>query len=345
MNRPDQPKTQYALLLLLFSAFAFAVCLIGVSLMRQSPERTHTTDALPMTDLTAAPPTDTNAEPPVTSPPETEPPETDEPGVYRGVIRIDGDYVPSDGAAGALVDAISLFGHPTGLFAVDLETGTAIAVNADEAFEPASVIKVCYVLYCCRQIDANAASLDELLTYTEDDYIHGNGAIGKMGFGAQMTIREVITHVIKTSDNEGYYMLIRRFGREGYDEMMESLGCGTGRLAITRWPAISARDYASVWQEIYRYRSESDTGAMLFDLLLHVEYMHFFRDALDVSVANKSGWNDESYNEGGIVFGERTYALVIMSSCDYYTADTSRFGDIVRAVNAMMNEIGASAQS
>ena len=73
-------------------------------------------------------------------------------------------------------------------------------------------------------------------------------------------------------------------------------------------------------------------------MLLSVDYMHFFRDALGCTVANKSGWNDESYNEGGVVYGDRVYVLVVLTSGSYYTADKNAFNDIVRAVDAMMSE-------
>lgn len=346
-------KKEHAFLIVLFAAFAVAVSVIGLSVLRASVGGDAATDSVSTEPHTES--TQSVTEPPETEPPATEsetvtetvPPETEPPikEFTSGQLHVSGDYTPSDDAVSALNDAIDKFDRPTGIYAYDLTTGMTITYNADTKFAPASIVKVVYALYCCRQIDAGEASLDEMLTFKAEDYIHGNGSIAKMGVGAQVSIRDVLRYVIRTSDNEGYYMLLRRFGRRGCDEMLASLGVTSCRVTSSRWPDITPRDYGLVWQEIFRYKDESDTGMMLYELLISVDYMHFFRDALGVTVANKSGWNEESYNEGGIVYGDRIYVLVVLTSGSYYTADKDEFADIVRAADAMIKEYNASLTS
>ena len=347
-------KKEYTVLIIVMVVVAVSMCVLGLTVLR-TPEYDipdNDTDTSTSADTTrpATEPPETEA--PVTEPvsetlpvTETEPPPETEPPVPEfssGSLHIVGDYTPSESAVGALNDAIAKFDRPTGIYAVDLSTGMTISYNANKKFAPASIIKVVYALYCCRQIDAGAASLDEMLTFTQDDYIHGNGSIAKMGIGAKVSIRDVLRYVIRTSDNEGYYMLLRRFGRKGCDEMLASIGVSTGKVSTSRWPDITPRDYGRVWQEIFRYKDESDTGMMLYELLISVDYMHFFRDALGVTVANKSGWNETSYNEGGIVYGDRIYVLVVLTSGSYYTADKKEYSAIVRAVDAMIKEYDAA---
>ena len=342
-------KKEYVFLILMLSVFAIAVCAIGSSVIRTSPVDTaaefipqHTTKG----ESTSSPPTSddtvtdrvTDTEPAVTG---SDPPETTEqqqPDLTPGTLKTEGGYAPSDAVINMFNDAAERFGRQIGVIAVDTVTGMTVTYNADVSFEPASIIKAVFALYCIKQIDAGEASLDEILTYTEDDYVIGNGTIAKMGFGTELTLYDVLRHVILTSDNEGYYMLLRRFDRSGCDAMTSALGCSTGKVAPARWPLITPRDYALVWQEIFRYKDESENGMMLYEMLMDVEYMHFFRDALGCEVANKSGWNDESYNEGGVVYGDRVYILVVLTSGSYYTADKDGFNSIVRAVDAMMSE-------
>lgn len=273
--------------------------------------------------------------------------QTPPPVASYGDLFVSGGFTPSDSSLSTLDSALRAFGRQAGICAIDIETGVTISYNADTRFAPASIVKAVFALYCMRCVDEGQASLDEILTYTEEDDVNDSGecVIEKMGYGAQLTLRDVIYHTINTSDNEGYYMLLRRFGKGGRracDAMTAALGCTTCKISESRWPTVSARDMALIWEEIYRYRTESDNGRLLYEMFEGVAYMHFFRDALGVPAANKAGWNGESYNECGIVCGDRTYVLAVLSKGSYYTANKTAFADIVRAVNSMMTELAAS---
>lgn len=258
-------------------------------------------------------------------------------------ILCSGGITPSAESAKALADAIEAFGRPVGLVAVDTATGASVSFGADEAFAPASTIKAVLALYAAETVDSGEASLDEKLTYTDADRVYGNGVIGKMGVGTELTLREVLYHTLNTSDNEGYYMMLRRFGRSGCDRMTEALGCTTGKLSTSKWPKISARDLSLVWGEIYKRRGEGEGEKLIWDFLSDVEYMHFFRDALGSEggrvLANKSGWNDDSCCEGGVIETDGgAYVLVILTKGSYYTANMDAFYEIVRRADAIMNE-------
>ena len=71
--------------------------------------------------------------------------------------------------------------------------------------------------------------------------------------------------------------------------------------------------------------------------------MHFFKDALGVDIANKAGWNDASYNDSGIVYGDRTYVLVLLSDGSYYTASKSQYNAIISAIDGLMSEYAETA--
>lgn len=296
-----------------------------------SPETTA--DSLPA-DSTSVAQTETTTE----SPPETEPLKETSYDSFTVSFR----NAPSEKSIASLADALSAFGRPVSLYALDLESETAICRNADAPVDTASIVKVIYALYVSKLIDSGEAKLDEILTYTSADTVHGNGAIGKMGVGAKLTLHDVLYHTINTSDNEGYYMLVRRFGRSGCDDMARSLGCTTYDLTSSRWCKVSARDLSLIWTEIYRRRDESEGGRLLWEMLTTVSLRHFIRDALDDdrTVANKAGWNGDTLADSAIVIGERTYILIILTEGSFYSANISAFNSIVRAADAIMNEIG-----
>lgn len=285
-------------------------------------------------------------EPPETSPPETSPPPF-EPALPENRVReyddftVNGRFAPSAGTAAAVGDAIEAFGRPTVFYAVDIETGMTIGRGEDEVYDTASAVKILAALYAFRQIDAGKLSLDEMLTYTKNDYVYGEGIIGHMEFGTKLSLRDVLYHTLNTSDNEGYTMLVRRLDRVDMDKMLEGLGVHVPCYRWTFWPKVSCRDLAAVWAEVYRYRDETDGGRMLYDLVSHVEQMHFFHDALGYDTAVKAGWNRSKFGEGGIVYGERTYILILLTDGNYWDANKEGFFNIVRSIDALMCEYAA----
>ncbi len=279
---------------------------------------------------------------------DTEPPETttswisgipDMPKYDADTLGIKGGYTPDTSLADALAKAISAFDRPVSFFAVDIKTGTSLSYNATKAHNAASMVKAAYAYYICREIDAGRASLDEKLTYTAADTIYGDNVIGKAGLGKEYTLYQVLYYTIVSSDNEGYYMLTRRFGRDGYDAFLTSLGCSTPKISGSRWPDVTSLDMAKIWQEIYEYRDENETGKMLYGLFEQVEYMNFIELALGVPVANKAGWNSKQFNDSGVVSSkDSTYILVILSDGSYFTSVKKQYYDIIRAIDAMMND-------
>ncbi len=261
------------------------------------------------------------------------------PDYAKDSLGINGGYTPDQSLTDALSAAIKTFDRPVSFFAVDLNSGISLSYNADEKYSAASMVKAAYVYYVCHEIDAGNASLDEKLTYTAADTVYADNVIGKAGIDKEYTLYQVIYYTIVSSDNEGYYMLLRRFGKDGYDEMMSSVGCPTLSVNSTRWPATSALDMAKLWQKIYAYKDETETGKMLYELFEQVEYMNFIERALEVPVANKAGWNSSVFNDSGIVSGENsTYILAILSEGNYFTAVKNQFYDIIRAIDALMND-------
>ncbi len=263
------------------------------------------------------------------------------PEIVLGELTVKGHYTPSDDALDALYKALDDYGHEVGFTAIDIDTGMTLSYNAKTKYESASVIKAAYVYYVCTLIDKGEASLDDVIVYTEADAVHKNGTIGKSEFGTEYTLRDVIKYTVKKSDNEGYYMLVRTFGRSGYDEFIKSLGANSCVISSSRWPKITASDFALLWREIYDYGNETATGEWLYNLFLNVDYKHFFKDALSVKTANKAGWNDESYNDSGVVYGDRTYIFVLLADASYYDSSTKLYNKIVEAVNGLISEYAA----
>lgn len=103
-------------------------------------------------------------------------------------------------------------GHD-GLIAVyvkDLDRGEEFAHHADRRMYLASGIKMLFLVELFRQRDAGLLSFDEALHYSYRDFRDGAPAMNRRRAGEDIPIRELITYMIRDSDNAATDMLLSR---------------------------------------------------------------------------------------------------------------------------------------
>lgn len=209
-----------------------------------------------------------------------------------------------------------------GFYVLDLETGASFGYNSRGRFPPACTIKAGYALFVCRQIAKGEGSFEETMVYEGKHYVKGTSTIRKLGLGAELTVYQLIEHMLYESDNIAYYMLIDRFGYDGYNELMEQLGV-INRIGVgNRWSPLSPLDLGLIWQEIYNFRDECPEGRFLWEQLT-TNNLNDIRIALedygnvyyDV-IAHKSGWSENAYGDAGLVVSDHPYIIVVMTDSD-----------------------------
>lgn len=109
-----------------------------------------------------------------------------------------------------------------GVFIIDLKSGRALSINGSQRFPAASTFKLPVTLYVLNQVERGKASLDEVLTYSDEDWEDGTGVLQASSEGDTFTIRQLVELAITHSDNIAHRMLIRRFGLENIMAYMES---------------------------------------------------------------------------------------------------------------------------
>ena len=73
--------------------------------------------------------------------------------------------------------------------------------NADSPVFCASVIKLPYSVFVCREIEAGKKSLDDTFTYTSSWYHKGTGVIRHNVEGKEYTVRQLLDYMLRYSDN------------------------------------------------------------------------------------------------------------------------------------------------
>ena len=204
-------------------------------------------------------------------------------------------------------------------YVVDLNTYATIGYNIDREMNSACVVKAAYCLYVFQQIEKGNGSLDEILTFESRHYYPSSGTIKNSPFGTQFTLREVLYRTINISDNCGYYMLVDRFGRDGYNRWLDSLGVQYLHLLrpTSNWTSVCTRDLAIIWNEIYSYyQTGTLTAKTMFNYFLNAQYNYLKVLLPGYQIAHKSGWTQTTFNDAGIVLehSEGPYLIAILTS-------------------------------
>lgn len=112
-----------------------------------------------------------------------------------------------------ILDAeVARFPGRAGLWVKHLTTNEDAAVNADDTFNSASVIKLPVLVIAYQMADKGTLSLDERITIRKEDVRGGSGIFRYHDAGLQPTLRDVLMQMVITSDNTATDLAIAKVG-------------------------------------------------------------------------------------------------------------------------------------
>lgn len=261
-----------------------------------------------------------------------------------GIIQVcNSRYTVSESLAESIIECAESYGFLSGFYLIDTKTKMSCGYNADEPFFSASTVKAGYALYCFKEIQKGNGSLDETMKYSGKYKIGGSGSTQYSEFGTVFTIDTLLYRVIYNSDNVAYYMLLDRFGIDGYNEMVKSLGVNHFITEESRWGDLSPHELGLIWQEIYRFRDTCEEGQRLWELLTTNEYNEIKIELTEYStIAHKSGWGRPGYHDAGVVCCENDYIIVVMTDTQ---KKNNCFYKLVRYADTIMQDYAAWCDS
>lgn len=223
------------------------------------------------------------------------------------------------------------------LYYQDLESGEAFAFAPDERFFCASMIKAVYVYALMQLAEAGEIDLAEEIVYTADMLIEGSGNFAKVEDGKRFTVKSLISHTIRYSDNTAFSMLQTRFGTAFFAGIMERDGLSPTRFGA--WWRTTARSYGAFFVKLYAYFAAGSENALwLCEEMKHSTQTVMLQRALSPDpVAHKYGWDEDSYCDGGVVLAEHPYIVVFLSNLDE--------GHLKRANTQFIYAVGAELKA
>lgn len=218
-----------------------------------------------------------------------------------------------------------------GIYFLSLTNGQTMGLNAKRNFIAASTIKVPINLYLYNMYSQNKISLDDTVTYLEQDYEDGTGSIQSEEFGNEYSLRELSRRSIVESDNVAINMLSRYLDYEYVVDYMDSL---VKHATPRDRNATSPRDMAVYLKTLLDMTQTHPETHEVLDFLLHTE----FNDRIplylppDIPVAHKIGTQTRAIHDVGIVFAPKPYIICIYSE----NVDEDTAPEVVAQISKMV---------
>ena len=215
-----------------------------------------------------------------------------------------------------------------GMAAMDLATGRTVSVNGDAVFPQASAIKIPIMIAMFAAAREGKFRLDDSLDLTSKDGVGGSGHLAAQlkKAAVKLTVRELITAMIQTSDNTATNRCIAMAGMDRVNRTLDQLDLVNTRLRRVMLDSAAAHrneENVSTPLEMVRlvtrlYRNEvappEDTREMLAIMKLVKGGM---RKAIPpaVEISSKTGSVSGVSCETGIVYlKDRPFAISVQST-------------------------------
>lgn len=244
-----------------------------------------------------------------------------------------------------------------GVYARTLASGPPLVeVGAFERFPTASTIKVLIMTTAYATEEAEPGALQERITFYRSDLIGGSDFMAGVQDGRRFTVRELLTPMIRVSDNTAANLLIAHFGVRAINAVGERAGMTRTRLAR------KFLDYGAIVHHHDNVSTPRDMGRLLYLIergarerlrtivspehclaMIRIMLGQTDRDGipaalpLGTSVANKTGEVEGTRNDIAIVepFGDSPFVLAIMTRDSYdYRAAYAAIHAVTRATYA-----------
>lgn len=201
-----------------------------------------------------------------------------------------------------------------GLYVYRLGEESGYGIYEDEIFLAASLIKLPVMATLMREAELGRIDLDDPYTLSEEDKIGGSGSLYYKPAGTVVTYREMLELMGKHSDNTAFGIVRRELGERKIMEMMADIGMNNTSLETNETtPRDVGKFFVKLW---YGDILEEASRDELLGYLTDTDWEERIPAGVpeEIVVAHKIG-NEVGgvYNDAGIVMGEKSYVLIVLS--------------------------------
>ena len=242
-----------------------------------------------------------------------------------------------------------------GIYVRHLASGRTAAVNADEVFPTASMIKVPILVGTFEAMDRGRLGFNQKLVYTDSLLYEGHDIVGALQDSAQIPLGQAALLMITTSDNTASLWLQGLVGGGAINSWLAAHGFDSTRVnsrvpgrgdARTRygWGQTTPREIAELLVMIREGKAVSRAASE--EMYRHLTRIYWTGQALSrippwVQAASKQGAVDQSKSEVVLVnapSGDYVFSVITKEQQDERWADDNEGYQLIRAVSALLWE-------
>jgi len=222
-----------------------------------------------------------------------------------------------------------------GVFAMHLDRGETVSVNADARFPTASLIKTGVMVEVFHRLEAGRLKREQLVELPDGAKVGGSGVLHSLRGDSSWSVGDLLFLMIALSDNTATNLLIGLTGTQAVNERMESLGLRQTRLYRPTFRGGQAdafpdeereyglgsstpREMATLMERIARGQAVSAQASKDMEALLGKQQVHEVLCRLlpgsdaGVSIAHKTGQDEEKLpGPDGVTGSVRTDAGIV----------------------------------
>ena len=238
-----------------------------------------------------------------------------------------------------IVDELKTMDGHTAVYFKNLITGEAFGVREEEAFLPASIVKLPLMAAILLMEHQGSTGMDEKITIYDSQKVPGCGALQHMTGDVTLDVDTLSKLMITISDTAATNALFRHYGPERIRRAFEQLGLSGTKFNRAYWDEelekkgvqnyFVPKEMGRLLEDMF-FRRLISPGASerLENLLLQQQINHKLGGRLppDFPIAHKTGEEEDKTHDVGIVYGKEPFVICFAS----YRADIADFEDFIR---------------
>jgi beta-lactamase class A len=200
-----------------------------------------------------------------------------------------------------------------GFYVIRLYDNVAYGVNENRIFQAASLIKLPVIATLYMDFDNQKLNPNTTYSLKESDKIGGAGSLYYKDTGTKVTYQELATLMANQSDNTAFHIARNILGDDQINNTIRIFGMTNTDLENNK---TTPKDIGIFFKNLYRDTLVSDKYRTQFiSDLTHTSFEDHLPAGVpqDIKVAHKYGREVHVVADGGIVFTQEPYIVVIMS--------------------------------
>lgn len=227
-----------------------------------------------------------------------------------------------------LIDRLKGIRGDVGFWYKDLTTGETLSYHPDKKVVAASVIKLTIMTALFEKFESGELRRNDLYVLKEEDKVPSCGALNYMHNGLEVTLLDMCKLMIIISDNTATNILADIVGKDFINSTIQKYGLKNTVFRRKMFDSalsaqgiqnhITARDMGRLLELIYKRELVSaEASEEMLGILLDQELESKIPFYLDDPVAHKTGEDDGTTHDVGIVMAERPFIVCFVSNNVY----------------------------